>query len=246
MPYISAARPRTFVTDRVRVANPFLISLPGYENLMLGEVNSCAHNDCPRVTSETLPERVQRELGHVAAYASWGSVQRAAVSSGRVLVDAGTEGATSEGEDSTRSDDETWALAMDHLKTKRPRFMYIALNDPDYWAHGLHREAYLQSLRDDDARIRDLEEQLKRMGSYGRNTTVIVTTDHGRGGGDRWGEHCSSLPESADIWLYASGPRVDAAKAEDLDATQLDVRPTVEKLLGLRPKNAALLAITSF
>jgi Type I phosphodiesterase / nucleotide pyrophosphatase len=248
MPYLNGVRPRAFVSDHVRVANSHLISLPAYESLLLGEVNGCAHNDCERVTNETLPERIQRELGldkgRVATFASWGRIERAAQSEPkRTFVNSGTEGEATMGEDSERMDEDTWALALDHLEARRPRFMYISLNDPDHWAHAGNRIEYLQALRDDDARIHELEDRLQRMGSYGSRTTVIVTTDHGRGEGDEWREHCASLPESVDIWMYASGPQVDPEKAAALYATHLDVRPTVEKLIGLQPTKLALSAI---
>ena len=45
------------------VANSARISLPGYFNMMTGEVQPCVTNECSRITVETIGERVRREIG---------------------------------------------------------------------------------------------------------------------------------------------------------------------------------------
>ncbi len=45
------------------------------------------------------------------------------------------------------------------------------------------------------------------MDTYRDKTTLIITTDHGRGlQGSDWAEHDISIPGSEDIWLAVIGP----------------------------------------
>jgi arylsulfatase A-like enzyme len=96
------------------------------------------------------------------------------------------------------------------------------------------------TLQQYDGWIKQLAETLDALGDYGRNTTLIVTTDHGRGDGNNWSEHGSGWPESKDIWFYARNERTRHARrlaaTPSREFTHLDIRPTVEALIGLSPQ----------
>jgi hypothetical protein len=212
------------------------VSLPGYQTLMVGR-SMCIDNACSRVTDETLPERIARDLAlppaKVAVFASWSRVALAATSKeGAVHVDAPPEGPPradrSKGETgppwkNARWDHETARVALAHLQQHTPRFLYIALLDVDEHAHARDRAAMVQALREAD-RV------LARVFDAAPDAIVIVTTDHGRGPGPFWFDHRSAYPEAREIFLAIVGTR-SAAKS----VTQADVRPTIEALLGLTP-----------
>lgn len=220
------------------------VSLPGYQTLMVGK-SMCIDNACSRVTEETLPERLARELAlppdQVAVFASWSKLARAAsVHDGAVLVDAPPNGPPhadrSKGETgppwaNARWDHETARVALAHLEQHRSRFLYLSLLDVDEHAHARDRAAMVQALREADRVLARLFTWVDALPDAERaRTTIIVTTDHGRGPGPFWFDHRSAFPSARDIFVAIVGARSSIASA-----TQADVRPTIEALMGLTP-----------
>lgn len=256
------------------VANPRLNSLPGYQSIMAGAVQPCGGNSCGRIDVETFEERLVREAGfaknEVATIASWNTIANAVeheagatfVNAGRHELEDPDAGETEaelqklnklQEEDTppwgkARWDKYTFAHAMRYLKVHRPRFLFISLNDSDEWGHKNEYDRHIATLELYDQWLHDLVSALNEMGDYGKRTTLLVTTDHGRGDGDEWKEHGSGYPLSRDIWLYGQGPQTRAKGAQLLlhkskadlryisTYSHLDIRPTVETILGLEPK----------
>ena len=84
------------------------------------------------------------------------------------------------------------------------------------------------------------------MGDGGRDTLLVVTTDHGRGDGNGWHGHGLLKPSSKYIWMFAGlvSDLVSGGGGGDvrLDPyafrgvrTHSDLRPTMESALGLSP-----------
>jgi arylsulfatase A-like enzyme len=111
--------------------------------------------------------------------------------------------------------------------------MFLGLGDPDEYGHRDDYAAYLASLRAADATLGELFDVLRRMGTRGAHTTVIVTADHGRGRDYR--VHGRAFPESGRVWLVAAGAGIEARGfAQALRPHRLaDVAPTVRTLLQL-------------
>jgi len=87
--------------------------------------------------------------------------------------------------------------------------------------------------------LKELVEQLAVMGEYGRNTCLLVTTDHGRGDSEKWTKHSNGVVESGLVWLHASCPFLEGEVTfvdRQYLTTHLDIRPTIEDLMGLRPR----------
>jgi hypothetical protein len=217
------------------------ISLPGYQAIFAGRTTPCESNDCPRVTGETLPEAIARRLAlsrdEVAAFGSWSRLALAvSARDDAVLVDVGPEGGPHMGGPpwpNARWDRQTLFRALPHLRSARPRFLYVGLLDTDERAHDGDREGYLAAARAADAALARLDELISQLPpAQAAATTLIVTTDHGRGNGPLWTGH-SRYPTSRDIWLAARGPSVQGPARSRV--SQADIRPTVERLLGLCP-----------
>ncbi len=252
-----------FMNDRV--ANPYRVSLPAYQSIFAGAVQDCAHNKCGRVSTETFPERFVRELKlhpkKVATLASWNRIACAVESKAKTtFVKAGDEPLFDGPMDSEqrnnnmlqgdkqwesehyrkagRLDEHTYRHAITYLHRHRPNFMFISFVDADFYGHQRNFPGYTETLHRYDQWLEELIEMLKTMGEYGRKTTVIMTTDHGRGATSQsWGEHGAKVPESARIWTYVRLPQdssfhiVNKTKRH----THVDLRPTIEALLGLQP-----------
>lgn len=79
------------------------------------------------------------------------------------------------------------------------------------------------------------------MGDYGRNTTLLVTTDHGRGDGGLWRYHGLRYPESRWGWLFAIGPNTRRAEQDAKPRySHVSIRPTIEVIFGLKPLSCML------
>jgi hypothetical protein len=242
-------------------SGPNYVSLPGYIEMLSGRPSACQTNDCPRTEHPTiaddLSERTRGWTGDVAVIASWPGLAKAAarhpdrivVSAGRTrgatrhylrydrtasdLLDAGARSAPYPGYGDFRPDNVTAAIALRYLRTQRPLFLFVGLGEPDAYAHrGLYGH-YLKSLRQADAVIGEIDYLLGELSASGHPTTLIVTTDHGRGA--RFAGHGAIAPESSRVWLVAAGAGI-AARGYVVAPTQrrlADIAPTLRRLIGL-------------
>lgn len=101
----------------------------------------------------------------------------------------------------------TFRLALGFLERHRPRFLWLALVNSDDWAHADRYDRYLAYLHRTDALLGELWVKLQSMKRYRDCTTLVVTTDHGRGPGAKdWREHDITIPGSEALWLAVIGP----------------------------------------
>ena len=114
--------------------------------------------------------------------------------------------------DDCRDDAFTFQLALEHLRRASPRVFYIGLGDTDEHAHAGRYDKYLRALHDTDANLKTLWDELQSRPEYRGSTTLIVTTDHGRGDPPRgWCGHGADTPGSEAIWMAVIGPDTPAA-----------------------------------
>ena len=134
-----------------------------------------------------------------------------------------------------RLDAFTHGYALEHLKTHRPRLLYIAYGETDDFAHDGDYQAYLEAAHRTDGFIRELWEAVQSDSLYQGKTTLLITTDHGRGLGDDWTGHGDDLPRSSEIWIAAIGPDTppQGAGTSRCELYQNQVAATVAALLGL-------------
>jgi arylsulfatase A-like enzyme len=128
-----------------------------------------------------------------------------------------------------------YQAALEMIDTRRPRVFLLGLGEPDEWAHARRYDRYLHSIRRCDRFVQELWEKLQAMPGYRGATTLVLTTDHGRGVnlGD-WTRHNRSTPHSNETWLAVLGPDTPAL-GERRDAPpvfQAQVAATIAALLG--------------
>lgn len=135
---------------------------------------------------------------------------------------------------SVRYDFFTFEGAKECLKRHQPRVLYVSFGETDDWAHEGRYDLYLESARRTDEYIRQLWETAQAIPEFRDKTTLIVTTDHGRGDGrESWKSHSSDIPGSEQIWIAAYGAGVRTAGIRrDVAVTQSQVAATVAELLG--------------
>ena len=135
-----------------------------------------------------------------------------------------------------RLDAFTNQYARAYLQRKKPRVLYIGFGDTDDFAHGGEYGAYLHAARYTDEFIHQLWNYLQSDPQYRGKTTLLITTDHGRGAaaGGQWKNHGAEVAGADQIWLAALGPDTPAT-GESLAGQlyQNQVAATLAQLLGV-------------
>lgn len=218
------------VDSRASVANAAWVSYPGYNEMLTGRPDPSITNNArvpnPNVTVLEWLNRRPGFAGRVAASTAW-NVFTAILNVDRsriplfVTPQRSPPGTVSpriaEIEDwmaeippitaNEHFDVFAYRAARDMIDRGRPRVFLLGLGEPDEWGHSRRYDRYLDAIRRCDRYLRELWETLQQMPEYRGCTTLVVTTDHGRGvnGGD-WIRHNRATPHSDEIWVAAIGP----------------------------------------
>ena len=248
------------ILGEARVKNRHHFSYPGYAEILNGEpLEEITSNDPVFSPRETLLEYVKRKRGlsqdQVAAFASWKVFDWIVMhEKDAIFCNAGYEAleglvlteemrrldrlqfAMRTPWDSVRHDSVTLGLAIGFIQTHRPVFFYLSLGEMDDWAHERRYDRTVQAIRLFDDALRELWTFLQSTEPYRGKTTLVVTTDHGRGrSAQDWTSHGKDVPGSDEIWIGVFGP--DTPKKGLVRGhervTQSNVAATVLTLLGL-------------
>jgi len=246
----------------MRVTNPWWFSYPGYNEILTGRadptIDSNAKNWNTNVTVLEVLNGLAGFEGRVAAFASW-DVFPYIVNSQRsgIPVNAGFDiltPAISEQTDwfnkvsadapriwnTVRLDFITHGYAMETLKVQQPRVLYIAYGETDDFAHDDNYDRYIDAAYRTDQMLAELWAWLQSDTYYKDRTTLLISTDHGRGNtAVGWPGHCGSacgddVVEGSDqIWLAAIGPRVESKGVVPGNWKQSQIAATALMSLGL-------------
>lgn len=216
----------------VSASGPNYVSFPGYLEIFTGKRTACTHNYCPPVAEPTFLDDARTSVatpGEVAVFSSWSRIGAAAAKNRRaIVISAGAnglavpaakddarlralleEGASRPGFPGSgdyRGDMYTARISLRYLEVARPRVLVIGLGDADEYAHRGDIPGYQRAIRRADDVLGELEGTLHGMGEDGRETAVVVTTDHGRAKG-LW-THGGTWPESRRVFVAAFGARI--------------------------------------
>ncbi len=243
-----------------RVTNTHHFSYPGYSEILCGfadpKIDSNAKKYNENVTVLEWLNRKTEFAGRVAAFCSW-DVFPCIINDKRsgVLVNAGWMDTANAVEEPHRNDlkqlDDlasevphlwpgvrydyfTWRAAETYVRAKRPRVLYVSLGETDDWAHEGRYDLYLESAQRNDDYIRRLWETMQSIQQYRDNTTLIITTDHGRGDArGEWTSHSNKIAGCDVIWIAMLGPGLDPQLSKGVHATQSQVAATIATCLGL-------------
>ena len=124
--------------------------------------------------------------------------------------------------------------ALQYLKLKKPRVLFIGLGETDDWAHMGSYPEYLNSVHRDDQYLRELWTLLQSMPEYREQTTLIVLPDHGRGSGPLWRLHALPVPGAGQTWMAFLGPDTAALGERHMTAavTESQIAATIAAALG--------------
>ena len=244
--------------SRVRTSNRVNVSYAGYNEMLSGvadpRIGSNEFGLNPNVTVLEWLAQQRQFQGRVDVFAAWSTFHEILaeprsglpVRAGATLVDPAD--ASPRGQllselyrSTTRLygddpyDSFVYVALREHLRRARPRVLYVAFGDTDLWQHLGRYDAFLESAHAFDGFLADLWKQLQSMPEYRNQTTLIVSTDHGRGNGlQEWKEHGPAQRGSEDIWLGVLGPDTAALgeRRHVQDVTQAQIAATVAEMLG--------------
>ncbi|RZL04646.1 MAG: phosphoglyceromutase [Hymenobacter sp.] len=249
----------------LNVTNKFRLSYPGYNEMLTGFAadNSILTNACVYNPNTTVLEVINRQpafRNQVLVYGSWDAFPFIcnAPRSG-LPVNAGWQPATgpnlsarelalnellqtpNDARGSERPDSLTFGYAFEQLKRTHPKVLYLALGDTDEEAHAGQYAAYVRAAHRADQYLAQLWAYVQSDAQYRDKTTLIITTDHGRGGNSwgQWTQHSHLLRGSDQTWLAVLGPDSPATGEQRAPGQryQHQLAQTIATLLGVAYTN---------
>ncbi|WP_337964705.1 phosphoglyceromutase [uncultured Flavobacterium sp.] len=246
--------------NKVDVSNPYWFSYPGYSEIMTGNVDTAVNSNHykanPNVNVLEFLNQQSKLKGKVAAFGAWDAFDRILNEerSGFPVISAfdnvggknptETEKLLNEMRNNSFKpfhEDEcldvfTHYQALNELKTKKPKVLYIAYGETDEWAHAGHYRSYLDAANQVDKWIKEIWDFVQNDPQYKNKTTLIITVDHGRGDEkkEQWTDHGADVPGASQIWFAAMGPEI-TPKGEvktDSQLYQKQIAQTIAKIMG--------------
>lgn len=243
----------------VNVSNPYKFSYPGYSEILCGyvdtAVNSNEYKPNPNTNLLEFFNNQPKYKGKVAAYGAWNAFDRILneersgfpvysaydevggknPTANEKLINAMLRDTHREWEGECM-DVFTHYAAMEELKVRKPRVLYISYGETDEWAHGAKYSFYLNAAHQFDAWLKEIWSFLQSDPQYKNKTTLLITTDHGRGDVEKtkWTSHGKAIADADQIWCAILGPNTPAL-GEVKTKTQLwqkQFAQTVAKLMG--------------
>ncbi len=244
--------------SRAVVTNPFWFSYPGYNEMATGSVDlKIKKNEFGPNPNQTVfgwLNENPRFQGQVEIFGNWSvfhdifnsALSHLPIRAGDSLVErtATTPEArllrelyetTTRLEESDPMDSFVQVVLREHLATHHPKVLFVGYGDTDNWGHLGRYDNVLTAARSADAFIGALWAQMQSIPQYRDQTTFIITTDHGRGGGRRlWREHGVKDPGSENVWIAVMGPDTPALgeRSHVATVTQSQIAATVAALVG--------------
>ena len=250
--------------SRASVANQFRVSYPGYTETLCGFPGKNIKDDRkienPDVTVLEYLHSQSGFAGKVVAFTTWDvmsyilNTQRCGfpVFAGVGPIAFGTTNEAMRLWDVARAetpcpwggscyDAMAFRPALEWIKLNTPRLMFLCLGETDEFAHEGKYRAYLDSAQKFDAYVQDLWTMLQSMPQYKDTTTLILTCNHGRGGGsgpgaqlNQWRDHNDKIVGAEETWIIVMGPDTPALgeRTEGPAVTNSQIAATIATLLG--------------
>ncbi len=239
------------------VANHYRFSSPGYSEIFSGfpdnQIDSNDKIPNPNPTVLGWLNARPRFVGRIAAFASWDAFPYILnARRDRLMVSAGWEGSLRLAEKkqnelihdlargmphyypTVRFDVFTFHAALDYMKTEKPRVLYVSFAETDDWGHTGRYDLVLDAAHNADRFTRSLWETAQSIPQYAGKTSLLITTDHGRGETPSdWKSHKDEIPGSEKIWIAVMGPDTSAKGIRrEQKVTSGQVAATIAALLG--------------
>ena len=244
--------------NRMNLENMNLYSYAGYSEMFVGFADPRVRSNKPvQNPNSTVLEAInshEKFKGEVAAFSTWNImpfILRSEQSG--IYINSGDDEATGpdisdrekmlnfltkefENPHGDRYDNFTFQYAMEYLKRKRPRLLFVSFDETDEHGHGGRYDRYLEAAHRADRMIAELWTWIQSQDDYRDKTTLLIGTDHGRGRSAKgWKRHAILFRGSAQVWLAAIGPDTPPAGEMKIKMRigQNQIAQTIAMLLGV-------------
>ncbi len=253
--------------NRAEVSNTYKFSYPGYSELFTGYADTAVNsNDKVYNPNTNVLEYLNKQKGFqgkVIAFTSW-DVFPYILNDKRsgFIVNSGVSNLKLDGmsdrlkllnelqhqspgfvSEDMRLDAITYQFGKQYMIDHKPRVLYIGFDETDDMAHMGNYKFYLQQAYKTDRMLADLWNQLQSDPFYKDQTTLIITSDHGRGEVplETWKRHGVDVQGAEQVWFAIMGPDTPA-KGEISTKTTIyhkQIAQTISELLGFDFKSSA-------
>ena len=246
--------------NKVDNANRFWFSYPGYSEIMTGyadtNINSNSHPDNPNTTVLEFFNRQPRLKNKIVAFGAWNAFDRilnqqrsgipvmsafdptggANPTANEKMINTLLKDSYKPWNDGECLDVFTHYQAIEWLKARKPKVVYIAYGETDEWAHEGKYRSYLDAAHQVDAWIKQIWEFIQSDPQYKNKTTLFITTDHGRGdiNKEEWTSHGESIQDAHEIWFAVMGPDTPIRGEVNFETQlyQQQFAQTIARLMG--------------
>ena len=239
MPFVwsTIAREGTLIGDRdagsvMRVTNGLNFSYPGYNELLTGypdpRIDKNSYGPNPNVTVFEWLNRRSEFRGRVAAVGAWDVYED--------IFNRKRSGIAMHSSRKEPLDERSQAAALRFLNENQTRALFVAYVETDDAAHNGRYDDFLSAAHAVDRNLASLWAAVQAHPSYRGRTTLIVTTDHGRGRTGRdWTDHGKDVAGADETWIAMIGPEIPAVGLVRPSAAvaNAQVAATVAAALGL-------------
>lgn len=218
--------------NKVNTTNIYNFSYPGYNEIFTGNTDLLvASNKRKPNSNKNVLEHLNKKQafsGKVVAFTSWDvfpfilneerngmlinsgyeNMEAATASAGHAVISKVQNDAVYN-KGGTRYDQLTFLTAKEYLQQHHPRVVFLGFGETDEYAHAGRYDLYLQSANHIDRMLADLWHWIQTTPGYKDNTSLLITTDHGRGSSSKWKSHSSFIRGSSQTWLALIGPGIE-------------------------------------
>ncbi|MGY3055118.1 hypothetical protein ACVWYG_003329 [Pedobacter sp. UYEF25] len=253
--------------NKNEVANPYRFSYPGYNEIFTGfpdprmDTNDPITNPNINVLEyinqqpgfkgkviafsswERFPQILNAYRSGLPVYAGYADLKNADANPRLKYLNELQHNVPTYLGDSTRLDFITYEFGKEYLKQYKPRVMYLAFDETDDMAHSGNYKFYLDRAKQEDGYIKALWEMIQSDPQYKNSTTLLITSDHGRGEMpiEAWRSHGKEINGSEQTWFAIMGPDTPAIGVVTTPTITYhkQLAQTMSELLGLDFKSNA-------
>lgn len=248
---------RTYQNE-IAVSNPYKISFPGYSEIFCGKVDTNIKTNAfsPNPNDNLLQKLNETKLfrNRVAIFGAWAAfytifdINRTKLPISNAFkyaipnpnekenyIQKMTNESFKPFGENECLDVFTHYQAMEYLKSRKPKALFIGYGETDEWAHAGKYLHYLNAANQADKWIAEIWNFVQSDSQYKNKTILLITTDHGRGIGKLWTDHNAMTPFSEQTWFGIIAPSVSTRGEIKEKATVVHKQfaITISNLLGV-------------
>ncbi|MFV0146673.1 hypothetical protein OBK08_01595 [Empedobacter falsenii] len=137
----------------------------------------------------------------------------------------------------TRYDIFTHEYALEAMKNQKPHLLFIGYGEPDDFGHDKDYDHYLNAINRNDKMIEEIWNYVQSDSYYKDQTTILVTTDHGRGDFYEWVDYSKHVKGSSNSFIMLLGPSIKKENFTKKDYYSTQIAQTIADLLEIKWHN---------